>query len=198
MSFNVKNITSYPVTIFDESISPEGVLDLLTIESVSNVKASLLSGLLYHLIMGKILAISSPGDDVSDLELSNPEYYRLVSTGMFGGRLGKEIINSSFKFNDDGYLITSTVNESTILDSIVSLLAIPTKHTAITKSDDTDLTTFANYGVYIGGDGNLKYRTVGVPNTTITLPVVAGQFVVGQFTRVMAATTATSIVGVSR
>ena len=82
--------------------------------------------------------------------------------------------------------------------SLASMLAAPPKHVAIVKSDDTDLTELANVGVYVGGDGNLAYRTVGDPTTTVTLPVLAGQFVWGQFTRVMAATTATGLVGVSR
>jgi hypothetical protein len=76
-----------------------------------------------------------------------------------------------------------------------SLLAPPTKPTAITASDETDLTALASIGVTIGVGGNLAFRMVGAPSTTITLAVYAGQFVYGQFTRVMAATTATGIVG---
>lgn len=79
-----------------------------------------------------------------------------------------------------------------------ALLAIPTLHTAITASDATDLTAVANVGVIVGGAGNLAYRLTGAPSTTVTLPVQAGQYVPGQFTRVMAATTATGIVGVAR
>jgi hypothetical protein len=82
--------------------------------------------------------------------------------------------------------------------AIQALLESPTTHNAITKSDATELDDLANVGVIIGGAGDLAYRLAGAPSTTITLPVVAGQFVPGQFTRVMAATTATSIVGVAR
>lgn len=81
---------------------------------------------------------------------------------------------------------------------IAALLEIPTLHTAITASDATDLTAIANVGVLVGGAGNLAYRLTGASTTTVTLPVVAGQFVPGQFTRVMAATTATGVVGVAR
>ena len=88
--------------------------------------------------------------------------------------------------------------ESSADATVAALLAIPTLHTAITKSDATDLTTFANVGVIVGVAGNLAYRCVGAASTTVTLAVVAGQFVPGQFTRVMAATTATGVVGVAR
>lgn len=67
--------------------------------------------------------------------------------------------------------------------------------TAITPSDATDLTTLASIGVTIGVAGNLAFRMAGAPSTTITLAVVAGQYIEGQFTRIMAATTATGIVG---
>ncbi len=91
-----------------------------------------------------------------------------------------------------------TVATQTTLAAVLAALATPPTHTAITASDATDLTSIANFGVYIGGAGNLVYRTVGAPSTTVTLAVVAGQLVYGQFTRVMAATTATGIVGVAR
>lgn len=86
----------------------------------------------------------------------------------------------------------------TTLAAILELGAAPSTHTAITAADATDVTAIANVGVYIGGAGNLAYRTAGAPTTTVTLAVVAGQFVWGQFTRVMTATTATGIVGVKR
>jgi hypothetical protein len=86
----------------------------------------------------------------------------------------------------------------TTLAAVLAILAIPTKHTDITKSNDTPLDDIANVGVIIGGAGTLVYRTSGTSGTSANLPVVAGQFVPGQFTRVMAATTATGIVGVAR
>jgi hypothetical protein len=92
----------------------------------------------------------------------------------------------------------STVATEAKQDDIITALGIPTTHTAITKSDATDLTSLANVGVIIGGAGDLAYRCTGNPSTTVTLTVVAGQFIPGQFTRVMAATTATNIVGVAR
>ena len=76
-----------------------------------------------------------------------------------------------------------------------SLLAPPTKATAITASDATDLTTIAPIGITIGVGGTLVARFAGAPTTSVTMTVQAGQFVYGQFVRVMAATTATGIVG---
>ena len=85
-----------------------------------------------------------------------------------------------------------------IATTIAELLPSPTLPTAITAHDDTDLTALANVGVIIGGAGNLAFRMTGAPSTTVALAVVAGQFVPGQFTRIMAATTATNIVGLAR
>ena len=93
---------------------------------------------------------------------------------------------------------TSDLATQATLAAVLALLQTPTKHTAIVKSDDTDLTAIANFGVYVGGDGDLAYRTSGTSGTTVTLPVSKGQLVYGAFTRVMAATTATNLVGVSR
>lgn len=94
-------------------------------------------------------------------------------------------------------LPTGAATEAT-LASIAELMPSPDLPTAITASDVTDLTTLANVGLLIGGAGDLAFRMTGAPSTTITLTVVAGQFVPGQFTRVMAATTATNIVGLAR
>jgi hypothetical protein len=84
-------------------------------------------------------------------------------------------------------------------DSIIELFASPPLHTSITPNDSTDLTALANIGVIVGGAGELAYRCAGAPTTTVTIDVVAGQFIPGQFTRVMAGTTVTdSIVGLAR
>jgi len=93
--------------------------------------------------------------------------------------------------------MTADPATQTTLAAILAKLTTPTLHTAIVASDATDLTALANVGVIVGGAGNLAYRLTGAPSTTVTLAVVAGQFVPGAFARVMAATTATGIVGVS-
>lgn len=65
---------------------------------------------------------------------------------------------------------------------------------SITASDDTDLTGVR--GLYVGGDGDLAVRMVDDPTTTVTLAgVTAGAIIPIRVTRVMAATTATNIVG---
>ena len=64
----------------------------------------------------------------------------------------------------------------------------------ITPSDSTDLTGIKQ--IYIGGAGNLAVRLTRDPNTTITLtaPPVGSVWKLS-VTRVMAATTATNLVG---
>lgn len=68
----------------------------------------------------------------------------------------------------------------------------PSRWVTCTPSDTTDIT--GSVGLYIGGAGNVSARTLNDPNTTVvfTAPPV-GTFIPGNFTRVMAATTATAI-----
>jgi hypothetical protein len=64
----------------------------------------------------------------------------------------------------------------------------------ITPSDSTDLTGIKQ--LYIGGAGNLAVRLVRDPGTTITFTAPpVGSVLKLRVTRVMAATTATAIVG---
>lgn len=67
------------------------------------------------------------------------------------------------------------------------------KVTNITASDSTDLTGVRE--LRIGGAGNLSIRSIAQPGTTVTFAVTAGERVPVRVTRVMAATTATGIVG---
>ena len=68
----------------------------------------------------------------------------------------------------------------------------PSRWVAVTASDDTDLT--GCIGLYVGGAGDVAVRCLNAPDTTVTFATVpAGTFVPGSFTRVMAATTATTI-----
>lgn len=68
------------------------------------------------------------------------------------------------------------------------------KGVAITPSDSTDLTGVR--AIYVGGAGNLSVRLVRDPTTTLvfTAPPV-GSVLELRVTRVMAATTATLLVG---
>ena len=68
----------------------------------------------------------------------------------------------------------------------------PSRWVACTPSDSTDLT--GSIGLYIGGAGNVAVRTLNDPSTTVTFTAPpVGTFIPGNFTRVMAATTATQI-----
>lgn len=69
---------------------------------------------------------------------------------------------------------------------------IPSRWVACTPSDSTDLT--GCIGLYIGGAGNVAVRCLNAPSTTVTFTAPpVGSFIPGNFTRVMAATTATLI-----
>lgn len=64
---------------------------------------------------------------------------------------------------------------------------VPTTHTTLTPNAATDITALANYGFLTGGAGTIQYRTVGDPDTTVTIDVSAGQYVLGQMTKLIAA-----------
>lgn len=69
---------------------------------------------------------------------------------------------------------------------------IPSRWVTCTPSDDTNLT--GSIGLYVGGTGNVSARTLNDSGTTVVFATVpAGTFIPGNFTRVMAATTATTI-----
>lgn len=63
----------------------------------------------------------------------------------------------------------------------------------ITPSDTTDLTGVRQLRIL--GGGSLSVRTVGEPDVTKTFDVADGEYVTCRVTRVMAATTATGVVG---
>ncbi len=108
-----------------------------------------------------------------------------------------------------GGTLTATVDESTLATSalqssvgatahtdsglILASLLAPGSHTPITPSDSTDITAIASIGFQCTVDGSLSYRGVTTSSTTVTQPVVAGQYIYGRFSRCMAATTATVI-----
>jgi len=68
----------------------------------------------------------------------------------------------------------------------------PSRWVTCTPSDSTDIT--GSIGLYVGGTGNVSARTLNDSDTTVVFATVpAGTFIPGNFTRVMAATTATTI-----
>lgn len=69
---------------------------------------------------------------------------------------------------------------------------IPSRWVTCTPSDTTDVA--GSVGLYIGTTGNVAVRCLNDQLTTVTFNAVpAGTFIPGNFTRVMAATTASTI-----
>lgn len=79
---------------------------------------------------------------------------------------------------------------------LAALVATPGTPSAITKSNDTVTTTITAKGILVGGAGNLVVKPAA-GGDDVTLVVVAGQYVPLQCSRVMVATTATGLVGLS-
>lgn len=74
------------------------------------------------------------------------------------------------------------------------MMQTTSKAVALAKSDTTDYTGIKQ--IYVGGTGDLVVRFTRDPGTSITLKAVPVGFVLsGSITRVMAATTATDLVG---
>ena len=70
--------------------------------------------------------------------------------------------------------------------------SMPSRWVTCTPSDSTDIT--GSIGLYVGGTGNVSARTLNNPADTVVFTAVpVGVFIPGNFTRVMAATTATLI-----
>lgn len=67
---------------------------------------------------------------------------------------------------------------------------IPQSWAAVTPSDSVPVGP--TLGLFVGGAGNLIVK--GTDGNQVTLAVVAGSFIWGNFTYVMAATTATGVV----
>jgi len=68
----------------------------------------------------------------------------------------------------------------------------PQHHKAVTPSDSTDLTKVATKGLFVGTAGDVVVK--GTDGVSATYKALSGQYIWGQFSRVMAATTATNIV----
>lgn len=69
---------------------------------------------------------------------------------------------------------------------------IPSRWVTCTPSDSTDLT--GSIGLYVGGTGNVSVQCLNAAGVTVVFATVpAGSLIPGNFTRVMAATTATTI-----
>lgn len=92
-----------------------------------------------------------------------------------------------------GTVTVDTTTLETTLAAIQTLATTPTIPAQITPSDDTDTSTLTAKGLLVEVAGDLAIRGTGAPSTTVTITVVAGQYVPIQCSRVMAATTATVV-----
>lgn len=88
----------------------------------------------------------------------------------------------------------STAALQTLLNALVTT---PTITTAITASDVTDLSALTTKGVIVGGDGTVIVRSTGNAAVSVTINALAGQYIPVQCSRIMAASTATGLVGLS-
>lgn len=68
----------------------------------------------------------------------------------------------------------------------------------VTKSDSTDLTGIANKGIYVGTGGDVVLLAVGDTVARTLKNIQDGTFIKGDFSRVMAATTASDMVAFGR
>ena len=90
-----------------------------------------------------------------------------------------------------------TISSSALPAGAATNLAVaqPTTSVAITPSDSTDLTATVTKGLWVGVAGNLSVK-LSADSVAVTIAnVPSGTYVPGAFSRVMAASTATSIVG---
>lgn len=113
MTFRIKNITKWDVSVFGVNLKPKEDIDLTQSFSNTAIKISLLNGELYHKIQGRMLAVLSPPDDWNNLGLTTDEFSRLTHAGFFQGFLGIEELKPPFTFDGYGNLnTTANVNLS--------------------------------------------------------------------------------------
>ena len=77
--------------------------------------------------------------------------------------------------------------------TLAALVETPDTPTTIVPSDATDTSAITAKGLIVTSAGNLVVRGTGAPSTSVTIAVVAGQYVPLQCSRVMAASTAGSV-----
>jgi len=109
MTFRIKNITKWDVSVFGSTLGPKEDVDLTVNFTNAQIRASLLTGELYHKIQGRMLAVLSPPEDWNNLGLSTGEFSRLTHAGFFQGFLGIEELKPPFTFDGYGNLNTNSV-----------------------------------------------------------------------------------------
>jgi len=95
---------------------------------------------------------------------------------------------------------TAALASQTTLASVLAQLVLlyaelkqPSIWTPVVKSDDTVLTTIATKGIKVATSGNLVFMSVGAPTVTVTQPMQPGEYLPGQFYKILAATSCTGI-----
>lgn len=94
---------------------------------------------------------------------------------------------------DDGLKVDTGGTSLSAIAAAQPYLKPPGSHTPIVPSDATDTSAIASIGLLVTAAGDLAVRGTTTTGTTVSYPVVAGQYVYGSFSRVMAATTATVV-----
>lgn len=97
--------------------------------------------------------------------------------------------------------VTATVDVSTLATHVLqtalnALAATPETPTAITPSDATDTSALTTKGIKVSGAGTLVVKALS-GGADVTYTAVAGDYFPCNVSRVMAASTATGIVGLS-
>jgi len=69
--------------------------------------------------------------------------------------------------------------------------SMPTKWVSHTPSDSTDIT--GSIGFYVGGSGNVVAQCLNNTGVSVTFAALQGTVIPGNFTRIMASSTATNI-----
>ncbi len=118
MAFRVKNITQLIQTIFGTPVLAYDVLDLLTITTEANIKASIISGELYSKLMGRGFALAVPQSDYNQIGLTVEELNFIYRAGFLQGNANMDDLKYPFKFNADGYLSISVPGTSTAVDPV--------------------------------------------------------------------------------
>ena len=120
----------------------------------------------------------------------------VVRLGANDGLVVELATGSAAPLPDDAATQTTRAAVLAAIASLAALVTTPGTPTQITASDATDTSAITAKGLLVEVAGDLAIRGTGAPSTTVTITVVAGQYVPVQCSRVMAATTAT-VVGLS-
>ena len=107
MPFRIKNLQNFVINVLGIGFKPQERKDILNLVPTNVIKASIINGELYNKIMGRMIALTAPLEDLFYIGLTEEEFARLVYAGFLQGLLGKDDLKPPFKFDNDGYLQTA-------------------------------------------------------------------------------------------